>query len=249
MLPDYSRPKEPNAYYLAVSYHSSLIGSDFSHQNLSGYKLAGANMTSSDFEEADLSNVDFTDCILTNSNFRGANLERANLTKAVMIKCDFSRANLHLADFTDTDVVGSDFTGAYMKAVKFIRTDARSSHFRRVSAKNALFIGADLRKCNWLGADLLGARFDGSKVWGARGADMAIFKWWMAPLGSPPQYRPRTGWIELNTSIMGGISARENAARIPKWNKKQNDDILRRLIQWLTQIRMTRLLSIGKRTK
>jgi hypothetical protein len=228
---NYDKP-DSREYFMAVKRHSDLIGSNFAGQDLSGFDLHGANMTSSDFEGANLSGVNFSGCILTNCNFRGADMSKGNFTGAKMTKSDFSRANLHLADFTDADVVGSDFSISYMKSAKFLRTDARNCHFRGIMGKNAMFIYADLRKCSWSGAQLLGARFDGSKVWGARNAHRATFRWWMSPLGGPPSEEPRDGWDMLDQSIAGGVSVRENAAKPVKWNKKDTG-IIDRILKWL----------------
>ena len=204
----------PSEYAVNIAFQASLIGADFSYQDISGYNLQDVCLVGCNFDNANLSNTNFTNCIMTNSSFRGANCHKTNFTKANVVKGDFSRANLHLADFTDADATGCDFTMAYMKSTLFLRSKVRSSHFRRVYAKNALFINADCRRCDFVGAELLGARFNGSKVWGVRNLEFATFKWWLSPFGGPPSYTERPGWEPLDSSVLGGISLRENSGRI-----------------------------------
>jgi uncharacterized protein YjbI with pentapeptide repeats len=115
--------------------------------DLTGGKLAGANLETLDFEHtrfdrADLKKASFHDCPLAGASFAGADLAGAylagakaaeatfegtklvkcNLRAASFRRCSFRGADLTKADFSFSDVRGADFTDAILDGVEFART-------------------------------------------------------------------------------------------------------------------------------
>ena len=177
---------------LGRAYHCTLVGADFERASLAGYDLRRANFT--------------------NANFRGADLSHIDLRGATLIKCDFSRANLHGADLSGADLSGSDLSMSYGKAALMVGARVWRCAFRQAIWKNAFFIDTDLSGSDFVGAQLMGARFNGANLSHVRNLDRAIFYWWLNPHGGPPSYDPRPGWNKLDSSILGGISIQENAS-------------------------------------
>jgi uncharacterized protein YjbI with pentapeptide repeats len=196
-----------------ILYHASLIGTDFSMVDMSEVDLRGADLTNCNFDRAKLTGGIYKDCIFTNSSFRGADMDECDFTNAIMKKCDFSRANMRMSDFTDADLSGSDMTMSYGRSILFLRTRMWACAMRRVTYKNGFFIETDLQKSDFVGADLLGCRFDGANTLDVRNMDRATFFWYLNPYGGKPSYDPRPGWAKLDKSVLGGITFRENAAK------------------------------------
>lgn len=92
---------------------------DFSHKNLEGTSLAGANMQEANFRGANLSRT-----IITKGSFFKADLTGADLSETFADRVIFGEANLTNAIFTDAilsssrffkaDITGADFSGAIL---------------------------------------------------------------------------------------------------------------------------------------
>lgn len=181
---------------LELAYKSSLVGANLERADLRGLDLRGINLTS--------------------ANLRGADLSRANLSYATLVKTDLSRACLHRTNFTEADMTGCDLTMTYGRGAIFYRAKMCSAYLRYAQYKNAFFIEADLTGADMLNGLFLGAKFDGSNTEGAKNADRAIFTWWWSPLMTGKiSYDPLPGWIQLDESVTGVETVRENAAREP----------------------------------
>jgi hypothetical protein len=153
---------------------------------------------------------------LTNANLRGADLSYANLQHATLIKADLSRCNLHLADLSYANMMDSDLTMSYGRATKFYKARCWAVKFRRVTYKNALFCYADLTGADFVGAELLGSKFDHAILDGIMNTDRAIFRWFVSPVGlgaSKIIYDPMPGYLLMDESATKGRTRRENAAR------------------------------------
>ena len=141
-------------------------------------------------------------------------MSQANLSQATLIRTDLSRANIQRANFTDADMTGCDLTGCYGRGAKFYRTKLCLAYLRYAQFKNAFFIECDMTGADLLNILFLGAKFDGSNTEGVKNADRAIFLWWWSPLKTGKiSYDPLPGWIQLDESVTGVESVRENAAR------------------------------------
>lgn len=171
--------------------------------------LVGANL-----ERADLRGVDLRGINLTCANLRGADLAGANLSNATIVKADLSRANLHKANFTDADMTNCDLTMTYGRGAVFHRTKLCLALIRFAQYKNAFFIECDLSGADFANTLFLGTRFDGSIIDGVKNADRAIFTWWWSPMRTGKiSYDPIPGWIQIDESVTGEDTFRENAAR------------------------------------
>ncbi|MEM1426270.1 MAG: pentapeptide repeat-containing protein [Cyanobacteria bacterium P01_H01_bin.130] len=97
--------------------NSTLVGADFSDQDLRESVFAVA-----DLRQANLSGSDLTASILSQTVFLDADLHDANLTSAFADATFFDRADLRNVNFTDAmmtrarffeaDITGADFTNA-----------------------------------------------------------------------------------------------------------------------------------------
>ena len=171
--------------------------------------LVGMNL-----ERADLRGVDLRGANLTNANLRGADLSGANLSHATLIKADLSRANLQKANFTGADMTSCDMTMTYGRGAIFYKTKLCMAYLRYAQYKNAFFIECDFTGADFLNSLFLGTRFDGSDADGVKNADRAIYTWWWSPLKTGKiSYDPLPGWVQLNESVTGLETVRENSAR------------------------------------
>ena len=179
---------------LELAYKSSLVGANLERVDLRGLDLRGINLTS--------------------ANLRGADLTGANLSHATLIRTDLSRANLHKANFTEADLTGCDLTATYGRGTVFYKTKMCGAYLRYAQYKNAFFIECDLTGADFLNSLFLGAKFDGSDTEGVKNADRAIYTWWWSPLMTGKiSYDPLPGWYQLDESVTGVETVRENAAR------------------------------------
>ncbi|WP_219729878.1 pentapeptide repeat-containing protein [Sodalinema gerasimenkoae] len=90
---------------------------DFTHADLEGTALAGANMKGANFEQANLRGT-----ILTKGSFFEANLEGVDLTDSFADRVVFDRANLRNAIFVDAIASSSTFTEANIEGCDFSGT-------------------------------------------------------------------------------------------------------------------------------
>ena len=107
--------------------------------DLSGAKLADANLTSTDLRDSNLVEADF----------EKATLFRASLAGAKAAGTKFDRIEAYRADFTGIDAAGASFASAELQ---------RASFEGALLAK-ADFTKADLGRAQFHGADLTGSRF------------------------------------------------------------------------------------------
>ena len=179
---------------LEIAYRSSLVGANLERADLRGLDLRGINLTS--------------------ANLRGADLSGANLSRATLIRADLSRANLHKTNFTEADMTGCDLTGTYGRGAIFYKTNLTLAYIRYAQYKNAFFIECDLSGADFLNSLFLGAKFDGSETEGIKNAERAIYTWWWSPLKTGKiSYEPIPGWLQLDESVTGLETVRENASR------------------------------------
>lgn len=177
-------------------YNSALVGANLERVDLRGMDLRGANFT--------------------NANLRAADLSYADLSHTTFIKADLSRANIHRANFSYADMTDVDFTSSYGRATIFYKTRLWAAKFRRVTYKNCFFFYSDLTEADFVGAELLGSKFDYAILNGVKNTDRAIFQWWIAPYGLGPSkvnYDPVPGYKLLDESVTKGWTRRENTAR------------------------------------
>ena len=173
--------------------------------------LVGANLERFDMRGMDLRGLNFT-----NANLRNADLARADLRHAIFIKADLSGCNLHLADLSHANLTDADLTMTYLRAAKFYKARMWATKLRRVTAKNTLFCYADLTGADFVGAELLGSKFDHAILDGVKNADRAIYTWYVSPYGLGPSkiiYDPMPGYVKMEESATKGQTFQENAAR------------------------------------
>ncbi|MGB3613889.1 MAG: pentapeptide repeat-containing protein [Elainellaceae cyanobacterium] len=93
---------------------SDLKFQDFSHKNLEGTSLAGAEIRGANFEGTNL-----TATILTKASFIGANLADANFTQAFADRVNFDEADLSNAVFVDAMLSSSTFNNVKADGADF----------------------------------------------------------------------------------------------------------------------------------
>jgi predicted membrane chloride channel (bestrophin family) len=110
--------------------------------NLSGVKLAGAN--------------------LHRANLAGANLHRANLSGAGLSEADLRRADLRGTDLHETNLSGADLRGANLSEANLSGADLSGvnltgAKLRAVNLTGVNLTGANLKAVNLTGVNLTGA--------------------------------------------------------------------------------------------
>ena len=171
----------------------------------------GANL-----ERMDLRGVDLRGANFTNANLRGAMLEYGDFRHCMFIKADLSQASLTQARFDYADLTDADLTMTYGRATNFYKARMWCAKLRRITYKNCFFIETDLTDADFVGAELLGSKFDGAILNGVKNTHRAVFHWWVSPYGLGPSkisYEPIPGYRLMDESATKGWSNRENAAR------------------------------------
>ncbi|MFB9354426.1 pentapeptide repeat-containing protein [Sneathiella chinensis] len=120
-LADGLRQREVRIRERLAVHHHWLAGDeggervDFSHENLSGLPLRGANFQDAPLSGANLEGADLSGANLTNANLSGASLANANLRGAVLVNADLSDADLRGADLSGADLSFADCWRANFK--------------------------------------------------------------------------------------------------------------------------------------
>lgn len=135
-------PVTPDALKAAAAQPGGLGPKD---RDLTGAKLAGA----------DLSGMDLTNAIL-----KDADLSKAKLVKTVLKGAQLSKANLIGADLSGAVLEKADLTGATLAEAKLEGAVLRQANFSEAAAPKAVFAGAQAPKAIFSGANLEGAVFE-----------------------------------------------------------------------------------------
>ncbi len=133
--------------------------------DLTGARLAGAQL-----EDVDLAGAALDGADLAGANLRFADLSRASLQGAELAGCDLTGADLPAADLYGADLTGARLAGADLELA--ILAEAR---LPRADLREAVLEDADLRGTDLRGADLRGSRLILAQIGGARlhDADLA----------------------------------------------------------------------------
>jgi uncharacterized protein YjbI with pentapeptide repeats len=175
-----------------IAKHCWMVGANLERANLAGRNLRGINFT--------------------NANLRGADLSNADLRDAKFVRADLSRACLYNINAEGADFSGADMSMSYGRAANFSHARMWFCALRRVTYKNAFFLGTDMRGTDFVDAFLLGARFGppNANLEYAKNLEHARFVWYLNPDGGAPSYTQKPGYIEVDISLLGGLSIQEN---------------------------------------
>lgn len=142
---------------------------DFRGASLVGVDLAGASLGRLIFDRADLSGARLADADLSGSRFDGARLVGADLSR--VSARDLSARD---ADFSGVRAGGADLRGVDAERGRWVGADLAG-----VDGREARFVGANLSDARCGGSDLRGAGLHGARLGGAdlsgsdlRGADL-----------------------------------------------------------------------------
>jgi len=135
-----------------------------------------------------------------------------------LVGTNLERADLRYMDLRGVNFTNSNLTMSYLRATNFTHATMWWASLRRVTAKNAFFLGADMTGVDMAYGFFLGARFGPPlcKTDQMRNVDKAVFHWYWNPKGGIPSYDPKEGYVDLWSSVLGGMSIQENASTRPK---------------------------------
>ena len=164
----------------AVGRELTLLRTD-----LSGLKLAGADLSKSTFLEVTIAGVDFTGanlsgavfvtCKADGACFKGATLDNLRLVKDCSFeKVDFREANLQGANLRATRLTESDFSQAKLAGADLSESQLQRARFHRAVATDARFVKADLTDANLVSCNLMQGILQKANIQGAdlRGANL-----------------------------------------------------------------------------
>jgi len=175
--------------YSTASYQSGdLHGIGFRFNDLTGWNLAGQNLSDADFQDATLINVDlssanladayFEDATLTNADLSSANLTDADFYRAVLADADLSSANLanaylRSATLTDANLGSANLTNAYLRDATLTNADLSSANLTDAYFGSATLTNANLNSANLTNADFYDVTLTNADLTGAyvAGAD------------------------------------------------------------------------------
>ena len=164
---------------------SSLVGSNLSNRDFTGFNFSGLN----------LSGVNFSGSILTNTNLSNANLSGANLSGAVLTATNLSRAVLTGANVSGVDLSSADISftksgglvgvpaalpadwllirgyffgsSANLSDANLSGVDFSKLDLTKVTLSGANLAGADLRGLQLAGVSMSGLNLSGANLAGA----------------------------------------------------------------------------------
>lgn len=135
--------------------------------DLSGVKLAYANLSNANLEGADLRNIDLNHAVLRDANLQrallesanleGADLAGANLQEALLSGANLQGAMLEDANFRKAGMRFADLSKAALENATLARADLWGARLEKIEAANANLRGAHLEEANLQGADLTAA--------------------------------------------------------------------------------------------
>lgn len=108
------------------------VGSRDAATDLSGARLAGANLRRAHLEGVTAAETDFSDAVLTRANLQGAQMRGARFNGSILEDCALNNADLTRADFRHAIVLGVDFGSARLEGTALDRTLRADSAGRTV---------------------------------------------------------------------------------------------------------------------
>ncbi|MEX2139150.1 MAG: pentapeptide repeat-containing protein [Pirellulales bacterium] len=148
--------------YSTASYKvKDLQGIGLDHNDLSGWNLAGQNLTSASFYRSTLANLNLQDAVVLEANF--GDTTRAGFSPQQL----YSTASYQLRDLQNiqlpyNDLSGWNFFRQEMTGASLRNADLTGTVLAGANLTNATFIDAEFR-----GTDLAGAHIRGARLWGA----------------------------------------------------------------------------------
>ena len=154
----------------------SLVGCDFSGDNLTNADLTNADLTNADLTNADLTNADLTNAILVSAILTGARLSGADLTGVRSGGIEFlpallpdpwrivggyligPSANLASANLTGANLTGANLTNANLTGANLTNANLTGANLTNANLTSANMAYANLTNANLFGADLTGVR-------------------------------------------------------------------------------------------
>ena len=115
---------------------ANLVGATFGTRYASTYYLyddemlfTGINLTKANLENADLTRANLSNANLTKSNLKNASMEESNLDSANLSNANFSYANLAGANLSNAILTNTTFNKADLSRVKFIKSKLTNADF------------------------------------------------------------------------------------------------------------------------
>lgn len=191
-------PASPELLKAALSKPGGLSRKD---KDLTGAKLAGADLSGQDLSDVILKDADLTKARLAGTLLKGAQLSKANLTGADLTGAQLEKADLTGATLTEAKLEGANllqadlsgvvatkavfsgaqapkaiFAGANLEGALFVKTLLAGADLSRTVLTGAKFGGAILTKAALSGAKAEAAEFSGADLTGAYGDAGADFQ-------------------------------------------------------------------------
>jgi uncharacterized protein YjbI with pentapeptide repeats len=137
--------------------NASLVGQDFSGEDLSEANLRQADLTEANLSSSNLIKTDLSKANLYGADLRGANLGRANLRGANLSMADFSGANLNQADLSGAFIYAANLRGAFLRQTVLSNANLDQANLSNATLIKANLEGTDLNHANLSDANLRGA--------------------------------------------------------------------------------------------
>lgn len=187
-------------------------GANFTRANMSGARLAGADLQEAHFEEAGLEGAELSDAWLTAATLYSARLERASLAGAILIGANLANAALQGAELSGAKLYGADLRGAGLQAAGLT-----FAHLHGARLQDADLEAADLYQARLLGADLANvhlksADLRGAAIWrsAAPGADAVMLADLTGVVLAPPDAKE----VAELTQIIDGLGYASTSAEL-----------------------------------
>ncbi len=179
--------------YSTKSYLDKDLSDVHFRGDLTGWNLAGQNLTNVVFWKGDLTDADFSGTTVKNTQFhkatdnaltetqlystrsyRDKDLTGIGLMQNDLTGWNFAGQNLTNARFWEARLIGADFTGAVLKGTSFWNAtltgaslagaDLKDTSFDKAKLDGANLAGTDLRRTVLVYADLTGANLSGTNL-------------------------------------------------------------------------------------
>lgn len=140
---------------------------DFSHIDLSGTSLSGANLRDIDLTGANLTGANLSWAFLNRAKLTGACLRRADLRSLSLNSADLTQANLSGANLGKADLRLSQLQGADLNWAILQEADLSGANLEKAKLDQVNLERAKLNSTNLVGAELMEANLRRSILTGA----------------------------------------------------------------------------------
>lgn len=144
--------------------HVDLSGACLTGANLRSINLSGANLTGANLSWASLNNAKFTGANLSQADLRNTTLNYADLNQAILSRAKLNKVDLRLSTLQAADLNWADLSNADLSGADLNNAQLDQINLEYAKLNNTCLINAQLMEANFHRASLIGANLTGANL-------------------------------------------------------------------------------------